>query len=99
MCASLIAQPVKNLPAVQETQAWSLGWEDLLRRKWQPSPVFLPEESHGQRSLVGYHPWGHTESDMTEQITIVHSTHSPGIYSKGLAQKVDIGRAFAANVA
>ena len=48
---------------------------------------------------MGYHPWGHTESDMTEQITIVHSTHSPGIYSKGLAQKVDIGRAFAANVA
>ena len=36
------------------------------RRKWQPSPVFLPGESHGQRSLVGYSPWGRTESDMTE---------------------------------
>ena len=76
------------------------GWRKFpWRMTWQPSPVFLPEESHGQRSLVGYHPLGHTESDMTEQITIVHSTHSPGIYSKGLAQKVDIGRAFAANVA
>ena len=29
------------------------------RRKWQPTPVFLPGESHGQRSLVGYHPWDH----------------------------------------
>ena len=36
------------------------------RRKWQPIPVFLPGKSHGQRSLAGYSPWGHTESDMTE---------------------------------
>ena len=34
------------------------------RRKWQPAPVFLPRESHGQRSLVGYSPGGHRESDM-----------------------------------
>ena len=36
------------------------------RRKWQPIPVFLPEESHGQRSLGGQGPWGHRESDTTE---------------------------------
>ena len=36
------------------------------RRTWQPTPVFLPGESHGQRSLVGYNPWGCQESDMTE---------------------------------
>ena len=36
------------------------------RRKWQPTPVFLPGKSHGWRSLVGYCPWGHKESDMTE---------------------------------
>ena len=36
------------------------------RRKWQPTPVFLPGESHGWRSLVGCSPWGHTESDTTE---------------------------------
>ena len=36
------------------------------RRKWQPTPVFLPGESHGQGSLVGCCLWGHTESDMTE---------------------------------
>ena len=36
------------------------------RRAWQPTPVFLPGESHGQRSLVGYSPWGCKESDTTE---------------------------------
>ena len=36
------------------------------RRAWQPTPVFLPGESHGQRSLVGYSPWGHKKLDMTE---------------------------------
>ena len=39
-----------------------LSW----RRVQQPTPVFLPGESHGQRSLAGYHPWGHKESDKTE---------------------------------
>ena len=38
------------------------------RRKWQLTPVFLPGKSHGWRSLVGYSPWGHKESDMTEQL-------------------------------
>ena len=36
------------------------------RRAWQPTPVFLPGEPHGQRSLVGYSPWGGTESDTTK---------------------------------
>ena len=36
------------------------------RRKWQPTPVFLPGESQGRGSLVGYHLWGQTESDATE---------------------------------
>ena len=38
------------------------------RRKWQPTPVFLPGKSHGQRSLVGYSPWGREESDTTERL-------------------------------
>ena len=38
----------------------------LWRREWQPTPVFLSGESHGQRSLAGYNPWGHKESDTTE---------------------------------
>ena len=43
------------------------------RKAWQPIPVFLPGESHGQRSLVGYSPWGHKESDKlthTSSITL-----------------------------
>ena len=38
----------------------------LWRRRWQPTPVFLLEKFHGQRSLAGYSPWGHKESDTTE---------------------------------
>ena len=38
------------------------------RRQWHPTPVFLPGKSHGWRSLVGCTPWGHEESDMTEQL-------------------------------
>ena len=57
---------VKNLPAMQETgfDPWAgkIPW----RRVWQPIPVFLPGESHGQRSLVGYSPGRCKESDMTE---------------------------------
>ena len=37
------------------------------RRVWRPAPVFLPGESHGQRSLEGYSPWGHKESDTSER--------------------------------
>ena len=45
-----------------------LTYSDPLKMKWQPTPVFLPEESHGQRSLVGYSPQDHGESYMTEHI-------------------------------
>ena len=45
---------------MQEMQVQSLGKEDPLEgRAWQPTPVFLPGKSHGQRSLVGYSLWGH----------------------------------------
>ena len=66
MGAFLVVQMVKNLPAVQETWVLCMGWEDALeegmatyssipawRSAWQPTPVFLPGESQGQRSLVG----------------------------------------------
>ena len=43
--ASLVAQPVKNLPAMRETWVWSLGWEDPLEKEKAPTPVFLPENS------------------------------------------------------
>ena len=62
---------VKNLPACagdkRERQAPPLPGRKLpWRRAWQPTPVLLPGESHGQRSLVGHSPWGHTELNMTE---------------------------------
>ena len=60
-----------------ETWVQSLGWEDLLEKGWQPTPVFLPGKSHGQRNLVGYSPWGRSQSDMTEQFPIHF------IYTKG----------------
>ena len=40
----------------------------IWRRKWQPTPVLLPGKFHGQRSLVGYSPWSHKESDTTEPL-------------------------------
>ena len=64
---SQAAQTIKNLPAMRETWVQSLGWEDPLEEGWQPTPVFLPGESHGQRSLASYSPWGCKESDMTER--------------------------------
>ena len=52
--------------AMQEAWVQSLGGKIAWRRAWQPTPVFLPGESHGQRSLVGYGPWGCKELDMTK---------------------------------
>ena len=62
-----MAQWVKNLPARQETQVQSLGWEDRLEEGMAiHSSILAWTESHGQRSLAGYSPWGHKELDMTE---------------------------------
>ena len=69
--ASLVAQMVKNLPAMQETQVQSLVGENPLERGIkQPPPVFLPGESHGQSSLSGYNPWSRKELDTTEQLSL-----------------------------
>ena len=67
--ASLLAQMVRNLPAVRETWVWSLGQEIPWRREWQPISS-VHGESHEQRSLTGYSPWGHKESDTTELLTL-----------------------------
>ena len=56
--------------SMQHTQVQALGWKIPWRRKWQPTPVFLPEKSHGQRSLGGYHPRGCKEEDMTQQLSM-----------------------------
>ena len=63
-------QLIKDLPAMQETlfNSWvaKIPW----RRDRLPTPVFLPGESHAQRSLASYSPWGSKESDVTEQLGI-----------------------------
>ena len=54
------------------------------RRKWQPTPVFLPRKFHGQRSLVGYNPWGRKESDTIGQLTV--SLHFSSTLKKKLLE-------------
>ena len=67
---SLMAQTVKNLPVMQKTKVQSLGQEDPLEKRMATHSSILPREFRGQRSLAGYSPWGHRESDTTEQLTL-----------------------------
>ena len=72
----LIQDPVKNHAlylSVTPLQSFKIqnstfSFFSFWRRKWQPTAVFLPGQTHGQRSLVGYSPWGCKESDTTEQL-------------------------------
>ena len=66
--ASRVVQRLKRLPPMRETRVQSLGREDSLEKEMQPTPVFLPGESNGWKSLVGYSPRGHKESDTTVQL-------------------------------
>ena len=68
---TLVAQTVKNQPAMQGTQVRSLGQEDPLE-EWFPIPVFLPGEFHRQGNLAGYSLWGCKESDTTEPLIFSH---------------------------
>ena len=68
--SSLVAEMAKNQPEMWETQVWSLGGEVSLEKGSLSTPVFMPGECHGQRSLAGYSPRGHEESDKTEQLTL-----------------------------
>ena len=70
--ASLVAQLVKNLPAMQETWVWSLGWDDPLEIPWRSTLVFWAGEFHGLYSSLG-----HKESDTTERLSL-SLLHSPG---------------------
>ena len=61
-----VLQTVKNSPAMQKTQVRSLGQEDPLEKGMTTTSVFLSGEFHGQKSLEGYSPWDHKESDIIE---------------------------------
>ena len=69
--APLVAQTVKNPPAMPETWVWSLGWEDPLE-EGNPLQYSCLENPHGQRSLAGYSSWGRKESDTTEWLSTAH---------------------------
>ena len=74
--ASLVVQTLKYLPVMQETglDPWveKIPW----KRAWQPTPILWPGEAHGQRSLAGYSPWGHKQSDATERLALALFFHS-----------------------
>ena len=59
--ASLVARMVKCGSPRFDPWVGKIPW----RRKWQPAPVFLPGESHGWRSVAGYSPWGHKETQLS----------------------------------
>ena len=63
--ASLVAQLLKNLPAMQETWVQSLSWVDPLEKGRLPTPIFWPGEFHGL-----YSPWGRKESDTTDRLSL-----------------------------
>ena len=74
-----------------ETWVWSLGWEDPLRRAGQPTPVFWPGESHGQRSLMGYSPWdcrvGYNWSGLSAHMRARAHTHTHSSPTFNILQK------------
>ena len=64
----------ENTPSPLNIQiSEATAYETSRRRQWHPTPVLLPGKSHGQRSLVGCSPWGHTESDTTERLHFIFS--------------------------
>ena len=64
-----MAQTVKNLPTMQETQVLSLGQEDPVEKEMATHSSILVWRSHGQRSLVGYSPGGHIFQEQIQQGT------------------------------
>ena len=66
-----MAQIVKRLPAMQETWVQSLGGEDPLEKEMATQSSILAWKIPWMRSLLGYSPWGHKESDMTERLHFI----------------------------
>ena len=79
LCVNIINRGLPGWRSGRESVYWYRrhrvdSWVGKIsrRRKWQPTPVFLPGESHGQKSLAGYSPWGRKESDTTERPNTTH---------------------------
>ena len=80
-----MVKTVKHLPAMRETRVQSLGWEDPLEKEMAAHSILLPGKFHGWRSLIGYSPRGHKESDTTEQL---HCTLKKVICTRSWLQHV-----------
>ena len=65
----LLVLSLKDVREECNNESFYIFYTKIWRRKWQPTPVFLPGEFHEQRRLVGYSPRGHKESDTTESLT------------------------------
>ena len=91
---SLVAQMVERV-CLQCMRPGFYPWVGKIprRRKWQPTPVFLPAKSHGRRSLAGYSLWGCKESDTTEQLHIHLLQHSNkrALFKKNVISNVSKG--------
>ena len=72
-----MAQTVKHLSTMWEIQARSLGQEDPLDKEMAIHSSTIAWKSHGQRSLVGYSPWGRKESDTTERLYLTNEICEP----------------------
>ena len=77
-----MAQTVKNLPAMWETWVRSLGWEDLLEEGMATHSSILAWRIPWTEEPAGYSPWGHRESDTTEQLTLSLTGLKPGTYEE-----------------
>ena len=82
--ASLVAQMAKHLPTMQGRPRFNPWIGKIPWRRWKPTPVFLPGKSHGQRTLVGYSPWGCKDLDTTEQLHVLENII---LSEKNLAEK------------
>ena len=78
-----MAQTVKRLPTMRETRVQSLGWEGLLEKEMTTRSSILTGKCQGQRSLVGYSPWGCKELDTTERL------HFHLLFGKKVKTKLD----------
>ena len=68
---AVVKNPLANAGDSKDAGSISWFWKIPWRKKWQPISIFLPEKSHGQRSLAGYSPWGLKELDVTEHAQVV----------------------------
>ena len=67
--ALVVRKPLASAGDIRDTDSVPRVWKIPWRRAWEPTPVFLPGESHGQSSLVGYSPRGHKEAETTERLS------------------------------